>query len=154
MKKELENLIIEEEKKRKRLEDEVKQIEEQLADYAFNWFVQMMYVYYEGFAEQFPDKAFISVKEGSLIPKDSMTRRNEAVDLFGMGAISNTDLYKALELPNPEELNKTLMIWRMEQANPMAGLQPQNSGLQAPVEGVSPEQAQSSALINQVPPRQ
>jgi hypothetical protein len=71
-----------------------------------------------------------------------------------MGAISNVDLYKALELPNPEELNKNLLMWRMEQANPMAGLQGPAGGLQSPVEGVSPEQAQSSALLNQVPTTQ
>lgn len=119
---------------------------EQLADYTFNWFVQMMYVYYEGFAQQYPNKALISVKEGSLIPKDSMTKRNEAIDLFGMGAISNLDLYKALELPNPDELNANLMQWRMEQSNPMAGMQQQQP--------MSPEQAQSQQIMQQVPPQQ
>jgi len=80
---------------------------EQFADDIYNWFVQLLYVYDTGF--QFiggaePPKLIISVKEGSLLPKDSTTIANQALELAGAGRISNVDLFKRLEYPNPEEL--------------------------------------------------
>ena len=80
---------------------------EQFADDIYNWFVQLLYVYDTGF--QFiegaePPKINISVKEGSLLPKDSASIANQALELAGMNRISNIDLYKRLEYPNPEEL--------------------------------------------------
>lgn len=80
---------------------------EQLADDIYNWFVQLLYVYDEGF--QFieggvPPKVVISVKEGSLLPKDSTSLANQALELAKMNKISNLDLYKTLEYPNPEEM--------------------------------------------------
>lgn len=80
---------------------------EQLADDIYNWFVQLLYVYDSGF--QFIEGAVtpkinISVKEGSLLPKDSISIANQALELAGMNRISNIDLYKRLEYPNPEEL--------------------------------------------------
>jgi hypothetical protein len=80
---------------------------EQFADDIYNWFVQLLYVYDAGF--QFvqgavPPKICVSVKEGSLLPKDSTSIANQALELAGMNKISNLDLYKRLEFPNPEEL--------------------------------------------------
>ena len=80
---------------------------EQFADDIYNWFVQMLYVYDNGF--QFimnatPPKIVISVKEGSLLPKDSTSIANQALELAKMNRISNIDLFKRLEYPNPEEL--------------------------------------------------
>ena len=80
---------------------------EQFADEVYNWFVQLLYVYDTGF--QFvegaePPKLVISVKEGSLLPKDSIAIANQAMQLAGMNKISNIDLYKRLEYPNPEEM--------------------------------------------------
>ena len=80
---------------------------EQFADDIYNWFVQLLYVYDDGF--QFigggiPPKIVVSVKEGSLLPKDSMTIANQALELAKMSKISNLDLFKILEYPNPEEL--------------------------------------------------
>jgi len=80
---------------------------EQFADDIYNWFVQLLYVYDTGF--QFiegavPPKVVVSVKEGSLLPKDSTSLANQALELAGMGKIANIDLYKRLEYPNPEEL--------------------------------------------------
>ena len=80
---------------------------EQYADDIYNWFVQLLYVYDEDF--QFVEGAeiprlTISVKEGSLLPKDSISIANQALELASMGRISNIDLYKRLEYPNPEEL--------------------------------------------------
>ncbi len=80
---------------------------EQYADDIYNWFVQLLYVYDSGF--QFiegavPPKVIVSVKEGSLLPKDSASIAGQALELAGMNRISNIDLYKRLEWPNPEEL--------------------------------------------------
>lgn len=80
---------------------------EQLADEAYNWFLQLLYVYDSDF--QFingkkPPKLDISIREGSLLPKDSTSIANQAIDLASAGKMSTLDLYKRLEYPNPEEL--------------------------------------------------
>jgi len=80
---------------------------EQLADGIYNWFVQLLYVYDDGFqfvGNAVPPKIVISVKEGSLLPKDTLSLANQALELAQMNKISNLDLFKILEYPNPEEL--------------------------------------------------
>ena len=62
-----------------------------------------MYVYYEEFQGVNPPKVTISVKEGSMIPKDNMTLANQAIDLAMAGKLSLIDLYKKLEYPHPVE---------------------------------------------------
>lgn len=86
---------------------------EQFADDIYNWVAQLLYVYDDGF--QFvngavPPKVVISVKEGSLLPKDSTTISNQALELAGMGRLSNIDLFKRLEYPNPEELAANIWL--------------------------------------------
>lgn len=78
---------------------------EQFADDAFNWMVQLLYVYDDEFSS-IPNKPDInvSVKEGSLLPKDSTTIANQAIELASAGKMSTVDLYKKLDYPNPEEL--------------------------------------------------
>jgi hypothetical protein len=78
---------------------------EQFADDVLNYFLQMLYVYDEEFIaleKQMP--MIVSVKEGSLLPKDSTTLANQAISLAEAGKLSLLDLFKALERPNPEEL--------------------------------------------------
>jgi len=80
---------------------------EQFADDIYNYFAQLLYVYDDAFtfiAGTEPPKVNISVKEGSLLPKDSTTIANQAIELATAGKMSNLDLYKRLEYPNPEEL--------------------------------------------------
>lgn len=80
---------------------------EQLADNMYNWMVQLLYVYDENFqfvAGAEPPKIEISIKEGSLLPKDSTTIANQAIELSVQGKLSTVDLYKRLEYSNPEEL--------------------------------------------------
>jgi hypothetical protein len=78
---------------------------EQFADDIYNWFVQLLYVYDDTYVA-IPEKpkVTISVKEGSLLPKDSTTMANQAVDLATGGKMSILDLYKKLDYSNPEEL--------------------------------------------------
>lgn len=85
---------------------------EQFADDVYNWFVQLLYVYDSGFqfvGEAEIPKLNISVKEGSLLPKDSISIANQALELASMNKLSNIDLYKRLEYPNPEEL--AVNVW-------------------------------------------
>ena len=112
---------------------------EQMTDSVFNWVVQMMYVYYDQdhysnvmgvdnqveFAtinnqELWQTKLLVSVKEGSMIPKDPLLKRNEAIDLWGMGAIDPLSLYISLDYPNPKEMVQRLILWK---TNPMALIQ-------------------------------
>lgn len=105
---------------------------EQLAASIYNWNVQMMCVYYTedhaftvtGTKSQeslvlrdtdFVSKITVSVKDGSLIPKDPLTKRNEAIDLWSAGAIAPIPFYSALDYPNPYESAKELLIWMMIQ---------------------------------------
>lgn len=107
---------------------------EQVADNIFNWMVQMMYVYYDephtasvigaDRAKQFISlsskdmnkKLNVSVKEGSLIPKDSLTKRNEAIDLWSAGALDPISLFGALDFPDPRESAKQLFLWKSNPA--------------------------------------
>lgn len=80
---------------------------EQFADDIYNWLVQLLYVYDSAF--QFveggrPPRIVVSVKEGSLLPKDSTSIANQALELAKLNRISTLDLYKRLEYPNPEEM--------------------------------------------------
>ena len=77
---------------------------EQLADKSYNWFVQMLYVYDERFVGKPKPKIRVSVKEGSLLPKDSLSLANQALELAGQNRMALVDLYKALDYPNPEEM--------------------------------------------------
>jgi len=89
---------------------------EQFVDYIFNWMVQLMYVYYDEprmvsraqgattlVNRELIHPLVVSIKEGSLIPKDRLTIANQSVDLAVQGKMSLIDLYKNLEFPNPEE---------------------------------------------------
>lgn len=93
--------------------------------------LQLMYVYYdepkvggiigkekarEYFQLSSSDLASVSltvnVSEGSMMPKDAMTRRQEAIDLWAANAIDPISLYEALDFPNPRESAKTLFLWQ------------------------------------------
>lgn len=108
---------------------------EQVADSVYNLWVQFMYVYYdeEHFVasagavsgmelitmknDRFPllKTLTVTVKEGSLIPKDPLTQRNEAIDLWSANAIDPLTLYKKLDVPNPQEATNQLILWQMLQ---------------------------------------
>lgn len=120
---------------------------EQVADSIYNLWVQFMFVYYdeEHFItsagaqdgmelislknDQFPliKTLTVTVKEGSLVPKDPLTQRNEAIDLWSANAIDPLSLYKKLDFPNPQEATNQLILWQMLQK----GLIPPQSYLQS-----------------------
>lgn len=116
---------------------------EQLADAMYNYWVQIMYVYYDqphymavaginGGKEliQLTNTQFglsqtldITVKDGSLIPKDPLTKRNEAMQLWSSQAIDPRSLYQRLEFPDPNEATKQLLLWQLLQKGNMQALQ-------------------------------
>jgi len=88
---------------------------EQFADDIYNWWLQLMYVYDESFDMENKPELIVSVKEGSLLPKDSTTIANQSMELAKMGRMSTLDLYRNLDYANPEELASN--VW-MEQNAP------------------------------------
>lgn len=138
---------------------------EQFADDIYNWFVQLLYVYDAGF--QFvqgavPPKIVISVKEGSLLPKDSLSVANQTLELARMNKISNLDLFKRLEYPNPEELAANVWLevnapHLLFQNNPLVqqamGMAQQQSAI---AQGVIPQEQQVNpqerSILSEVPP--
>lgn len=108
---------------------------EQVADSIYNLWVQFMFVYYDdehyitsvGMQDGMELIALkndqflllktltVTVKEGSLIPKDPLTQRNEAIDLWSANAIDPLSLYKKLDFPNPQEAANQLILWQMFQ---------------------------------------
>lgn len=159
---------------------------ELLAETINNWWLQMMYVYYTE-THRFPSdmgdeittlintdlihKLKVTIKEGSLIPKDPLTKRNEAMDLWSAQAIDPISLYEALDFPNPKEAAKKLLIWQMVQQGKLSPTAlwpdfqmpptqlPQGTGMVSEAEAnhevnppspASPE-AQSQEIISSVP---
>ena len=129
---------------------------EQLADSIYNLVVQFMFVYYD--EEQYITTAgqvagmelvtlknadfpllktlSITVKEGSLVPKDPLTQRNEAVDLWSQNAIDPLSLYKKLDFPDPVQATQQLILWQLLQKGaipPQAYLPTFKMPVQAPV---------------------
>jgi hypothetical protein len=95
--------------------------------------LQLMYVYYdepkvasvigkEKAAEWFQlssnDLQSVSltvcVREGSMIPKDSMSRRQEALDLWGANGIDPISLFEALDFPSPRDSARALYLWQTQ----------------------------------------
>lgn len=146
---------------------------EQYADGIYNYWVQMMYVYYDEKhvasiigkeraveyvqleSSDFDRKLTITVKEGSLVPRDSLTRRNEAIDLWGAGALDPISLFTALEFPNPREQAKMLFMW---QTNPISlfpdlqAQQQQQMAMMPPPAGVPTAEPQSAPQQGGLPP--
>lgn len=148
---------------------------EQFVDYLYNYILQVMYVFYDSEhtaavlgdkgAEEFISlsraelqrkQLTVSVKEGSLLPKDPLTKRNEAIDLWQAQAIDPLTLYQRLDDPNPRDAVERLITW---QTNPM-GLIDESAQGQVPQVGMEqpqqiPQQQQTvspeTEILNQVP---
>ena len=57
----------------------------------------------------------IIVKSGTTLPTDELSKRREALELWGMGALDPVTLFQRLKFPNPEETAKKLQAWRTGQ---------------------------------------
>lgn len=145
---------------------------EQVADTCYNWMVQMMMVHYDNEhyinllgAEvgqemivlkntRFTTPLTVTVKEGSLIPKDPLTQRNEAIDLWSANAIDPLNLYKKLEFPDPVGATNQLILWQMLQKGQ---IQPQmylpNFEVAAAPQAVAGQMPQPGDGTNEVNPQ-
>ena len=108
---------------------------EQIADTIYNKVVQMMFVYYDdehyittagsvagNELIQIKNTDFtllktlsITVKEGSLVPKDPLTQRNQAIDMWSSNSIDPLSYFKALDVPDPIQATNQLILWQMLQ---------------------------------------
>lgn len=108
---------------------------EQFSDYVYNYVVQMMYVYYDEEhistiigpnksaeyiklkSSDLNIKLSVSVKDGSMIPKDPVSQREEVISLWDMKAIDPITFFQKLDFPDPQETAKKLFLWM---STPMA----------------------------------
>lgn len=86
----------------------IAEVIEQFADDFYNWAVQLKLVYEDKYLQlaaegQLP-AVRISVKEGSMLPRDKVTLANQAVALAAKGMMAGVDVFRALDYPNAEEL--------------------------------------------------
>lgn len=56
----------------------------------------------------------VIVKSGTTMPTDEMSKRNEAMQLWGMGAIAPQTLYERMKFPDPEGEAQKLATWLRE----------------------------------------
>lgn len=144
---------------------------EQCADTIYNFVIQFMFVYYDephyisamgqnGAAEtiairnsDFTMDVSVTVKDGSLIPKDPLTERNEAMDLWEAEAIGLPELYSRLDFADPMESAKATLTWQMVAAGtlPPQVLFPDFAAPMAPVAEGAPGQPAAKGEENQPP---
>ncbi len=159
---------------------------EQSADRTFNWWVQLMFVYYDephyaavlGTAKaqetialhnaqlsQYIGDLLVSVKEGSMLPKDDVAKANQAIELASAQLLSPIDLYDALDFPDPKETAKNLFLWQtmpqalfpdlFPQGMPVAPVENPEAASGAPPpeeEAPAPDQGNMSAGMMPLPP--
>ena len=111
----------------------VREVERGVAELG-NWGVQMMRMYYDKERtfkiygqngvefitisqqmEGFGTGIQVIVKSGSTLPTDEVSRRNEAIQLYQLGALDPISLYERLKWPNPEETYARLQAFQMGQ---------------------------------------
>lgn len=78
---------------------------EQFAEEIYDYATQLLYVYSDKYANGTPKPPVtLSVKQGSLLPKDATALAAQAVELAKEGKMALIDLYTALDYANPKEL--------------------------------------------------
>lgn len=105
---------------------------EQFSDNVYNWFVQLMYVYYDEphmasvmgkertqeyitlTNTELVSKLMVGVKEGSMIPHDPANERAEAISLWAQQGIDPISFFTKLDFPNPRESAKSLYLWQSD----------------------------------------
>lgn len=105
---------------------------EQVADNAFNWLVQLYYVFYDEphfaaimgnakaveyitLTSQMLDRQLVvSVAPDSMKPKDEITNLNLAQALFDKGAIGPKTLLKMVDFPDPDESAADGVMYRID----------------------------------------
>lgn len=137
---------------------------ERVADTTFNWYVQLMYVFYDephyasmignGQAVTYVEivnsdinRQFnVKVEPDSMKPKDEITRQNIAMDLFSKQALDPISLFQELNFPDPMDTAKKVALWT---TNPQMYMQ-----MYFPEQPVAPNSAnpQDPAQLQQIQP--
>ena len=119
----------------------VREIDRAVAEMG-NWATQLMKLYYVSqktvkiygqnglkfitfSRDNIEDGIEIAVKEGSTLQVDEVSRRNEALQLFQIGALDPITLYERLKFPNPQEAAEKLWRWQTGQLLPAQQAQTQ-----------------------------
>ncbi len=142
----------------------VEQIE-QFVDHLYNLAVQTMYVYYtdenvirilgpekgplylQALKSGPSRRLVVSVKEGSTIPQDALTKRNEAIDLWNSKALDPETLFERLGFSDPKDSARKLLQFTVD---PMTTLQ--EMGGQVPMQpGMQPGMAPPGAPVQEQP---
>ena len=143
---------------------------EQVADSAFNWLVQLYYVFYDEqhFAavmgnakaveyvtlssQDLDRQLVVSVSPDSMKPKDEITNINLAQALYDKGAIGPKTLLTMVDFPDPDEAASDGALWQIDK---MAYIQMNFPELFAQLQGAQGQMQQSMGLPVQdggVPP--
>lgn len=130
---------------------------EQVADSAFNWLVQLYYVYYDEkhfaavmgqmkaveyvtlSAQRLDRQLIVSVSPDSMKPKDEITEMNQAITLWQEGALDPKTLLTILNFPDPQETAAQVVLWK---TNPQLYLQLNFPDLQQQIQSQAMQQAQ------------
>lgn len=155
---------------------------EQVADNAFNWLVQLYYVFYDEphFAaimgnakaveyvtlssQSLTVQLIVSVSPDSLKPKDEVTQMNLAQALFDKKAIGPKTLLKMLDFPNPDEAAADGVLYAIDPATyfklnfpeefaKMQQAQMEQAQQQA-VQGAQAKGMETAAVVANTPPEQ
>lgn len=128
---------------------------EQCADRIYNLAIQFMMVYYteEHMAtivgkqkaletitlksEDFDRRLSATVKPGSMIPEDPISRRDQAIELWGADALDPVSLFEAMDDPDPVGKAKQLILWKTDPATYLAQFS-QPAGAPAPAPAQPP----------------
>lgn len=137
---------------------------EQFVDYTFNLMVQTIYVYYTPeMAARFlgaenaaryiqalkngpSRRLLVSVKEGSTIPKDALTERNEAMDMWAQKAIDPVTLYEKLQFSDPNDAAKKLLTYQLNPEQTLVELGGAPPVLPAGPDALAPQEQPEQAL--------
>lgn len=105
---------------------------ERVADTTFNWYLQLMYVFYDephyasmignGQAITYVEiinsnlnRQFnVKVEPDSMKPKDEITEQNMALDLANKGWLDPINLFKKLNYPDPMETAKMVTLYKID----------------------------------------
>lgn len=133
---------------------------EEFTDLFFNWCVQLMYVYYDEAhsasilgrekaqeyitlsSAEFTSKLLVGVKEGSMIPHDPASERQEALELWSGHGIDPISFFERLDFPNPRESAKNLFLWLSDPIQLFPEL------AQAAAQSKQPEQKPANVTVN------
>lgn len=103
---------------------------EQFADATFNWWVQLMYVYYDEEhtasvvgqekalewetlkSDMLVKKLLVSVKEGSMVPDSDLEKADQAQILLQQGNLDPISAFDRMNFPDPRQTAERTYLWK------------------------------------------